>query len=186
MQWLRPDPCSLEVPAPVLIYTLGRFELLINGAVLQFEGRGPRKPLELLTILVAFGPHGAGVGPVTDLLWPDADGFDGYRALITTLHRLRQLLLRRQAIHFGAGRLWLDATVCAVDLWRFEQLLAAARDRQAVQRALALYRGPFLTGDDSACAVGVRARLEESIARATRRHWMRGAEQGERYAAQAI
>jgi DNA-binding SARP family transcriptional activator len=111
--------------------------------VLQFEGRGPRKPLELLTILVAFGPHGAGVGPVTDLLWPDADGFDGYRALITTLHRLRQLLLRRQAIHFGAGRLWLDATVCAVDLWRFEQLLAAARDRQAVQRALALYRGPF-------------------------------------------
>ena len=80
MQWLRSD-ASLETPSPVTIYTLGRFELLINGTLLRFEGRGPRKPLELLSILVAFGPAGAAVGPITDLLWPQADGFDLIRKL---------------------------------------------------------------------------------------------------------
>jgi len=185
MQWLRSDASSLQTPSPVSIYTLGRFELLINGTVLRFEGRGPRKPLELLSVLVAFGPHGAAVGSITDLLWPDADGFDGYRALITTLHRLRHLLLHRRAVHFGVGRLWIDSAVCAVDLWRFEQLLAAAQDREALRGALALYGGPFLSGDDSSCALGVRSRLEQSIARATRRHWMRSPAQ-EGCAAQAV
>ena len=185
MQWLRSDASWLETPSPVTIYTLGRFELLINGTLLRFEGRGPRKPLELLSALVAFGPHGAAVGPITDLLWPQADGFDGYRALITTLHRLRHLLLHRRAIHFGVGRLWIDPAVCAVDLWRFEQRLAAAQDRDALRCALALYAGPFLSGDDSSCALGVRARLEQSIARATRKHWMRPSTQ-ESDAAHAI
>ena len=62
MQWLRSDELSLEVPARIRIYTLGRFELLINGTLLRFEGRGPRKPLDLLTILIAFGPNGAAAG----------------------------------------------------------------------------------------------------------------------------
>jgi LuxR family maltose regulon positive regulatory protein len=186
MQWLRSDELSLEVPARIRIYTLGRFELLINGAVLRFEGRGPRKPLDLLTILIAFGPNGTAAGAVADLLWPDADGFDGYRALITTVHRLRHLLVHREAIHFGVGRLRIDPALCTVDLWRFEQLLAGARDRPALQRALGCYGGPFLGGDESSCAVGVRARLEQAIARATRRLWIQPEERSDWYAAQAV
>ncbi len=171
MQTFHPTVSPSPIP-PVLIYTLGRFDLLINGAFLQFEGRGPRRPLELLSALVAFGERGASVGAVTDLLWPEADGFDGYRALVTTLHRLRRVLVHRNAIHFGAGRLHLEPTVCAVDVWTFEHALSAARTHGQLGAALALYRGPFLSDDASPWAIGMRARLEQDIARATRKLWL--------------
>ena len=171
MQWLNPTPATRAAPAPVLIYTLGRFDLLINGVCLKFEGRGPRKPLELLAALIACGPRGASVSAVTDLLWPEADGFDAYRALITTLHRLRRLIVHRQAVAFAAGRLRIDSALCSVDAWSLEQALAAARDREQLAAALTLYRGPFLTDEESPWVLGMRARLEQSVARATRRLW---------------
>jgi LuxR family maltose regulon positive regulatory protein len=170
MQPFHPTVSPSPVP-PVIIYTLGCFDLLINGALLRFEGRGPRKPLELLSVLVASGPRGTSVGAIADLLWPDADGFDAYRALITTLHRLRRLVVHRNAVHFGAGRLRLDPTVCSVDVWDFEHALSVAADRTALGAALALYRGPFLADEGNSWVVGMRARLEQSIARATRKLW---------------
>ena len=124
-----------------------------------------------LNALVACGPRGASVGGVTDLLWPEAEGFDAYRALITTLHRLRRLLVHRQAVQFAAGRLRIDPAVCGVDAWTFEQALANARDREQLAAALALYRGPFLADEHSPWVLGMRSRLEQNIARVTRRLW---------------
>ena len=46
------------------------------------------RSLELLTALIAAGEGGAGASRLADQLWPDADGFDAYRAFTTTLHRL--------------------------------------------------------------------------------------------------
>ena len=182
MQWLPTSALTTDPspPVPVHIFTLGRFDLLINGVLLQFEGRGPRRPLELLAALVAAGPRGSSVGALADQLWPDAEGFDAYRALITTLHRLRRLLVHRQAIHFGAGRLRIDPAVCCVDAWKFEHLLSAARNREELVSALALYRGPFLADDESAWALGTRARLEQAVARVTRRLWSASAVHEER------
>jgi len=182
MQWLPPSELTTDSSPrlPVHIFTLGRFDLLINGVLLQFEGRGPRRPLELLAALIAAGPRGSSVGALADQLWPEAEGFDAYRALITTLHRLRRLLVHRHAIHFGAGRLRIDPTVCCVDAWKFEQALSAVRNRAELVSALALYRGPFLADDESAWALGTRARLEQAVARVTRRLWTGSSGQEER------
>jgi LuxR family maltose regulon positive regulatory protein len=168
MQPLR-SAVPAYIPPPVRIRTLGRFELFVDGAPLEFEGRGPRKPLELLSALLASGPRGASVGAIADLLWPDADGFDAYRALITTVHRLRRLLVHRRAIHFGAGRLRLEPTVCDIDVWKLERALQEVRNRTQLEAALDLYSGPFLGDDTNAWAIGMRSRLEQAIARASRK-----------------
>ena len=99
----------------IVIYTFGRFDLLINGAPLRFKGRAPLRALELLGALVAAGDGGASVGRLSDQLWPDADGFDAYRAFTTTLHRLRRLLTCHDAVRLSAGRLSLDPHLCTVD-----------------------------------------------------------------------
>jgi LuxR family transcriptional regulator, maltose regulon positive regulatory protein len=169
MHPLRSAATACIPPPPVRIRTLECFDLFVDGAPLEFEGRGPRKPLELLSALVVSGPRGASVGAIADLLWPDADGFDAYRALITTVHRLRRLLVHRAAIHFGAGRLRLEPTVCDIDVWQFERTLEEVRNRTQLEAALDLYSGPFLGDDTSAWAIGMRSRLEQAIARATRK-----------------
>lgn len=169
MQPLRSPVPACVPPPPVRILTLGCFDLSVDGVSLEFEGRGPRKPLELLSALVASGPRGASVGAIADLLWPDADGFDAYRALITTVHRLRRLLVHRRAVHFCVGRLRLEPAVCDIDVWKLERVLEEVRNHAQLQAALDLYRGPFLGDETSAWTMGMRSRLELAIARATRR-----------------
>src|ERR1044072_3889653 len=136
-----------STPPRIVIYTLGRFELVLDGAPLRFKGRAPMRALELLSALIAAGGRGVSVASLADSLWPEADGFDAYRAFTTTLHRLRRLLRSQEAVRLCAGRLTLDAQLCRVDLWEFERTLRAARDAQALRDALDLYHGPFM-GDD--------------------------------------
>lgn len=169
MQSLRSSTPTAAPSIPVRIRTLGCFDLFVDGRALQFEGCGPRKPLELLGALIASGPRGASVGAIADQLWPDADGFDAYRALVTTVHRLRRLLTYRSAVHFSAGRLRLDPTVCDIDVWQFERALEEAEDRAQLEAALDTYDGPFLDEDASAWAIGMRSRLEQVVARAVRK-----------------
>jgi LuxR family transcriptional regulator, maltose regulon positive regulatory protein len=152
----------------VAIYSLGQFEVLIQGISVRMDGRGPKKPLELLSILIVAGARGAVVGTVADDLWPEADGFDAYRSLITTIYRLRRLLADRDTVHLGAGRIRLDPTLCQVDVWQFENALSAARDREQLRAALAIYEGPFLEGSDNPWVVGMRIRLQHAITHAVR------------------
>jgi len=149
----------------VVVYALGRFEVLINGAPLRFKGRAPLRALELLTALVAVGDGGANAGRLADQLWPDADGFDAYRAFTTTLHRLRRLLGSIEAVTLSAGRLSLNARVCTVDAWEFERALRGAADADAVAAVLDSCGGPLLADDPSPWAIAARARLEHLIAR---------------------
>ncbi len=134
----------------------------------RIDGRGPKKPLELLGVLIAAGARGASLGTVADSLWPDADGFDAYRSLITTVYRLRRLLGSHAAIHLGAGRIRLEPTICEVDVWRFERAIGAAGNRDQLRAALAEYVGPFLEENDNSWVVGMRARLQHSITTAVR------------------
>jgi DNA-binding SARP family transcriptional activator len=156
-------------PPPVFIRTLGCLEVFVEGVPLEFAGRGPRKPLELLTALVAAGKRGASVGTIADMLWPDADGFDAYRALVTTAHRLRGLLRCRLSVHFGAGRVRLNWHVCEVDVWQFEQRLEEAQTLSQLDALVSLYDGLFQGDDPSVWAMGMRSNLKESVARAERR-----------------
>jgi len=153
---------------PVAIFSLGQLEILIEGVAVRIDGRGPRKPLELLSVLISAGPQGTSVGLVADSLWPEADGFDAYRSLITTVYRLRRLLGHRDAVHLGAGRIRLDPAICEVDVWRFEQAIGLAKSREQLRSALAGYGGTFMEESESAWAVGVRTRLQRSITQAVR------------------
>ena len=153
----------------IVILTLGRFEVFLNGNRLRFSGRAPVRSLELLTALIAAGDGGAGAGRLADQLWPDADGFDAYRAFTTTLHRLRRMLGCNDAVRLSAGRATLDPQICTVDAWAFERALRGAVDVDAIDAVLDTYAGPFLSDDPSPWVIATRERLENLVARKTGR-----------------
>jgi DNA-binding SARP family transcriptional activator len=167
MQSLRLSASPAPAP-PVAIYSLGQLEILIDGIPVRIDGRGPRKPLELLSVLIVAGARGTSVGAVADILWPEADGFDAYRSLITTIYRLRRLLGHRNAVHLGAGRIRLEPTICDVDVWRFEHAISGAQSRDQLRSALAGYGGAFMEENENAWVIGMRARLQHSITQAVR------------------
>jgi len=163
---MSPDGnCTAANYSRIVIYTLGRFEVLLNGRLLRFKGRAPVRSLELLGALIAAGPGGATAGSLADQLWPDADGFDAYRAFTTTLHRLRRVLGCPSAVRLSAGRLTLDPQICSVDAWAFECALRGAADPEAIEAILDSYPGPFLVDDVNTWAIATRARLQQLIAR---------------------
>lgn len=159
------DPAE-PVERPIRLYTLGRFEVAVDGEPLRFSSRGPRKPVELLKALLARGGRGVSQQTLCEQLWPDAEGDAAYRALVTTVHRLRRLLRCAKAISFAGGQLAVCADVCWVDAWQFERILASGCDTAALARAIDLYRGRFLGDEDDAQAFEIRDRLQRKLVRA--------------------
>jgi DNA-binding SARP family transcriptional activator len=173
---LMPDPSPYECdlwPWPLRINTLGRFAVVKDGEPVQFPVRAPRKVLSLLKALIAFGRDGASEEPLIDTLWPDADGDTAQQTLDTTLHRLRQLLGDEKLLQHREGHLRLDRRACMVDAHTFEALLErgeAAPSLDLIEKALALYQGPFLGSDlGEPWAVSYRERLRSKFLRAARR-----------------
>ena len=176
---LAPAEAPLEVetwPWPLKVFTLGRFEIVVNERPVQFSGKAQRKPLALLQALIALGGHRVREDRLTEVLWPDADGDAAHQALSTTLHRLRRLLGHEGALVRHDGTISLVHGHCWVDLWAVERMTARAesaigrspvRDHEWAasvrwtDRAVTLYRGEFLTGDPAmpwAAAAGDRLR----------------------------
>ena len=167
---MSPDGASAATThSRIVIHTLGRFEILLNGNPLRFKGRAPVRSLELLTLLVAAGDGGASAGRLADQLWPDADGFDAYRAFTTTLHRLRRLLGCHDAVRLSAGRLSLDPQICTIDAWDFERALRGAADTETIEAVLDSYPGPFMADDQSPWSLATRDRLHDLMTRKARR-----------------
>jgi len=167
---MSPDGSFVLSTSPrITIFTLGRFEVVLDGRPLRFKGRAPVRALELLSALIAAGGRGVSVASLSDSLWPEADGFDAYRAFTTTLHRLRRLLHCPEAVRLCAGRLTLDGQLCRVDLWEFERTLRAARDHGALRQALDLYHGPFMGDDPNPWCISLRGRLEKQVSAARSR-----------------
>jgi DNA-binding SARP family transcriptional activator len=165
-----PDPATAPEswPWPVRVYTLGRFAVFKDGEPLAFGGKVQKKPLALLQALIAHGGGEVPEGQIADALWPDADGDAAYRSLITTLQRLRQLLGHPEAVVLSGGQLSLDPGRVWVDTWAFERLLGETEESGKAgtaaantlrEKALALYRGPFLAQVDCAWTVARRERL---------------------------
>ncbi len=159
-----PPPCHLEGwPWPVKIYTLGRFSILIEDTELTFSKKAQKKPLDVLKTMVSGGGSNISDAYVADLFWPEADGDQAMQAFATTLHRLRRLLGRRDAVSLQNGVLSLDTHLCWIDARAFEYQLSRAEalwkqactedelDRacEPVFIALELYKGEFLPDDDT-------------------------------------
>jgi DNA-binding SARP family transcriptional activator len=169
----------------VKVFTLGRFEVLTGERPVRFSSKAQKKPLALLQALVAMGGQRVREDRLTEALWPDADGDAAHQALATTLHRLRRLLGQERAIQRQDGAISLVPEQCWVDLWAVERMIAhaeAAIARSPVRdhewaasvrwsdRAVALYRGPFLAGDPAlSWAAGVGERLRERLLRQLRK-----------------
>lgn len=160
---MTPSGRALECPDwpwTVKIYTLGRFELLVNGV----PGGKPdsataSKPLQLLKAVIARGGADVSQEEVADLLWPDADGDQARRSFDTTMHRLRKMLGHEQALSIRNGKLNLDPALVWLDARLFEayfdRLSPVAKDSirseqiPLYEKAIALYKGSFLPAEKS-------------------------------------
>jgi DNA-binding SARP family transcriptional activator len=172
-------PLHLENwPWTIQIFTLGRFRVVIDRKPFNSSKKTQKKPLEMLKVLISFGEgQEISKAKLSDILWPESDGDKAEKAFYITLHRLRQLLGHDKAIGLREGKLTLDLRYCWVDSMAFERILkrtedyAEKRERnciiQSLERAVALYRGPFLSeGADEPWAISYSERLRTKFLRA--------------------
>src|SRR3990172_5374334 len=175
-------------PWPIRIHTLGRFELLKDGKPVRFSGKVQKKPLEMLKALIAFGGKEVQGEQITAALWTDADGDAAYKAFGVTLIRLRELLGVKDAVQLSEGNVTLNQRYFWVDTWAFEHMLessefgvqsselnakrqSAIGNRQSemnlslLEKALELYKGPFLGAESAAWAISFRERLRDKFLR---------------------
>jgi ATP/maltotriose-dependent transcriptional regulator MalT/DNA-binding SARP family transcriptional activator len=137
-------------PWPIKLITLGRFAMVVDDRRLAVSKKTPKKPLELLTVLICQKGRPIDRESVMDQLWPDADGDRAVQNLNTTLHRLRKLLCKDEAVTLENGRLALNQRLCWVDAWHFEAMVEKARSDPSAQnridwlsRSIDLYQGAF-------------------------------------------
>jgi ATP/maltotriose-dependent transcriptional regulator MalT len=160
-------------PWPLMINTLGKFELHRDGKPLSFTGKSPKKPLELLMAIVSMGGENVRNERIKDRLWPDAEGDKAQSAFTSALSRLRTLIGKEMAVQVHDGMVSLDPRHCQVDVWAFEQLADLAEKRQDkghdavgdennpwAEKAIAMYGGPFLAEvEDQPWIIPMRERL---------------------------
>jgi LuxR family transcriptional regulator, maltose regulon positive regulatory protein len=162
-----PSPAAEHAswPWPVKIYTLGRFQVLLEGKQLEFGVKAPRRIISLLKLLVTCGQAGASEEQLADILWPDSDGDAAHRSFSISLHRLRQLLSDAKTLQLRDGVLQINPQICWVDAHVFNGLLALAEkatpedENRLLEKALSLYQGAFLKDDDDPWAIPYRERL---------------------------
>jgi DNA-binding SARP family transcriptional activator len=162
-------------PWRLKIYTLGRFSLIRDDAVVEFPVRAQGKVLDTLKTLIALGGRGVPQIQLAEALWPDADGDAALHNLETTLMRLRRLLGIDEAIQVQDRHVSLNTCFCWLDIWAFEHLVGQLNslstalsdmDVAAARKALALYHGAFLGANSrQAWAAGMAARLHSKFLR---------------------
>jgi DNA-binding SARP family transcriptional activator len=163
---------------------LGAFGIEIDGQAAAAR-KESRKPLDLLKLLVAASPAGGGPVPIERLsaaLWPEAEGDAARNSFDNTLFRLRKLLGADRHLLLQGGALRLATASCWTDLAELDVVLEALDAEPApgrvgdaarsdglldlAERALALYRGPFLAGEDELPLVqAARARIDSRFTR---------------------
>jgi ATP/maltotriose-dependent transcriptional regulator MalT/DNA-binding SARP family transcriptional activator len=176
---LEPDPANPDLeqwPWPVKVHTLGRFGLLVDDRPVEHGRKMQLKPLALLKALIALGGRGVPEGRLVELLWPEADGDLSHHSFEVALSRLRKILGKEDALVLKEGRLSLSNRQCWVDVWTFERFLGLAekarkegRGTEATrlfEKALFLYKGPFLPSEEMSWAASPREKLRSGFLRA--------------------
>jgi LuxR family transcriptional regulator, maltose regulon positive regulatory protein len=174
------------------VQTFGGFRLLRHDDPLPATGKAQRRPLELLKLLIAYGGDQVPEHRVTDALWPRIDGDSAHRSFTSALHRLRKLLGEDRALVLHEGRITLERRYFSIDTWEFDALAAElettnerARLERLAQRALELYRGPFLSGEEASWQIAPRERWRARLGRVMARVMRLWQESGELARAQA-
>jgi DNA-binding SARP family transcriptional activator len=161
-----PDEYTEAWPWPVKIYTLGRFELELDGKTAEFSAKAPRKMLALLKALICLGGRDVPDYQLIDALWPDEEGDAARAAFGVAVHRLRKLLGKNEAIELKDGRVGLNPDIVWIDAFAFERLASeglgdsSGEANVGVGRALALYKGSLLPSDsEEPWSTAMRERL---------------------------
>ena len=176
-----------EWPWPFRVRTFGGFQLLRGNTPVEFGGKGPGRPLELLKVLIALGGENVRADQLADALWPHVEADFAHKSFTAALHRLRRLFEDDEALTLRDGRLSLNPALVWLDTWALDAALSEldealrlpGQDRAApVVRALAgeaiaLYRGPFLPDESEqpsyiASREQARARLLRSVSKVSR------------------
>jgi DNA-binding SARP family transcriptional activator len=176
-RWRIPPPAD-EIagwPWPIAVRTLGRFEVRVDDAPIEFGRKTPKKTLALLKAVIARGGS-APDSALIDTFWPDEEGDAAARSLGAAVHRLRGLLGIPEAVVQQGGQVALDRALVWVDAWAFERVLtaphASAPDRDAAAAtALALYGGTFLPEEEGEVwPVAMRERLRSRFVQSVSEH----------------
>jgi len=166
-----------ETYRPIRIRTLGHFEVSRHGELLGVDGRGKKRPLQLLKALIALGGEQVHQEKLAELLWPDAEGDAAQKVFDTTLYRLRRLLGLPEVLLLREGRLSLNRRYCWLDCWHFESLqhridrecdggMSPARMRYFSKALFSLYHRHFLQLDaDEVWVLGYRQSMQSKFVR---------------------
>ena len=167
--------CLETWPWPIKIYTLGRFEVLINGQPLGKNHKTPHRLMELLIAIMTYGGAPVSAARLMDMLWPGGGWGSGTENLKKSIARLRQLLAVDDALCWQDGEISLNRTCCWVDAWAFEASLGEGESKRTTGTVLqdghrdniiALYRGPFLGWNEIApWADSYRERIRRQFTR---------------------
>jgi DNA-binding SARP family transcriptional activator len=162
-------------PWPVKIYALGQFRVLVDDVPLPAKGKAHFKVLALLKAIIAGGGRQVSSETLAEWLWPDAEGDTAAASFKVSLHRLRKLLGRDDAVLLHDGKVSLNERVCWVDVWGFEAAIDHAgaetmatnkRQYESQINTLGIYRGYLLPQDDVPWLLGPRERLRAKFQRA--------------------
>lgn len=171
-----PPDAGERWPWLIRIRTLGGFSIERDGEPAAAARKESRKPLDLLKLVIALGGEAVPVARLCAALWPEAQGDAARNSFDNALHRLRKLLGGDRHVPLRAGGLSLDAATCWIDLAALEACFAEmnklAPDADSEQmsalaeRALALWQGEFLAGeDDLPDVLAARARIQARFTR---------------------
>lgn len=163
-------------PWPIRIRTLGHFAIDSQDGPELARRKESRKPLAMLKLLIALGGEAVPVARLCLALWPDVDGAAARNSFDNALHRLRKLLGGERHVQVRLGGVGLDPTTCWTDLAALDACLdqadaftpdAGSAPLQALAaRALSLFRGDFLAGEDELSDVlGARVRIRAKFVR---------------------
>ena len=127
-----------------------------------------RRVLAFLSALAVAGDGGLSRDRIAALLWPDADTDRARHSVTQALYAARRALRADDLFEAGSD-IRLNRTVLTSDVQEFQSALEAGE----LERAVALYQGPFLDGfflsgspEFEQWSSAQRARLEDAVVRA--------------------
>jgi TolB-like protein/DNA-binding SARP family transcriptional activator/Tfp pilus assembly protein PilF len=117
--------------------------LRVEAAGVPLAGRaGQKKRVALLALLAGAPGRSLTRDKLVGYLWPESDTEGARHLLASTLYELRRAIAEDVVLAVPGDELRLNAGRIGCDLWEFGEAL----ERNARDRAVALYAGPFLDG----------------------------------------
>ena len=148
----------------IRIHTLGAISVTRDGKPLSGVVTQPRS-LAVLVLIARTGERGISRDKLVALLWPDSDVESGRASLSRALSTLRREL-GDSDLFTGVQALRLNQATAACDVLDFEAALSAGQ----LERAVALFEGPFLEGFRVPGADGLDRWIEEEQAELATRY----------------